>query len=1620
MAYPYQITGSVTGSIESGSFFNQSDNELFYRAPTRDFWFGFSPFDATEIAVYDFDYNQLAWGVVDDNPTFTKVIYSYENEKNQIIEYDYNKFVGNFILYKNDKILEPTVDHLSELKIGNGDYIMTYNYVRYLAGNPKNLLSIKDISSSKKELKIIPTTSDSARFQAFCQKKFQIKDISSLIIQSTDGCPYDQIYRNVKDQYQSNISFLQSIFFLTSDGDVLNFLKNLYEDYVRYVTLSTENISDGISPDRIERTQGIKTYFQNWLRENNDNISNFDIIENKFVEYTNYRISQKFIPYASQKNDDYIGAKQFIYDFFVKYFYETTIDPLEESYYNKYGSYLKNVLNVGGNRFFPILIHDFVIENNEMVLLIKLAEELPSDIKIKDRCWISNFGMVPYTFQISVRGSISNKTVKISSPNFFLRGDGVSTKNINKLYTADDLKQETTTKTDAIEIQKKITELNIDYSSFENFIVFSSAQSRLNVFKNKIINWTTLSSSLSLLQSNSSSVYPYYTSEKTDIETQMSTVIDSFDGYESYLFNQGNFEYNLSSETWNSSSYITLLDSEAIGFDKNNSDSLINNTPDYIVLDEDNDEYLIFLSMVGHYFDNIYLYIKSLPIERVVQNQISGSMSGNMLKDMLGSFGWNIDDILGDGAQDNVYLDSVDGGVNVMSDLDRTRNIWNRILVTLPQLYKTKGTEECVRLMLSCHGIPTDLISVKEYGGIDYSAGSKVSYIQNEKIYMLRYKAGLNSGNSILHVQWPDEVKTLEFKVGVLDETNYVRGGKYPLIYNYVSIGNRSPQAAHLGWWNISIERGFGKYDGKIIFEIIESSSVAKSNPGAPAIISSSYLPIFNGDVFSVMLRRNWPDSIFSTSSVSENSIPTKYDLYVQKNDQGRVVFKSTSSVILTEKYNNAWSMWSETPQSSSYLIIGNGSGPYYSGSYIHNSFEGVIDKILIWRPAVSDSDFEDHVNDWNSYSWSGSTDDEPLYKNLYFNSSVDYPIDISTPSFMSGSDSGSFGISSYTNKNEYYRAPINWVTTASVITSSVETISWIPTRYSVFRTGSSPITWGFPWYEVSHSLSSDSCSYITHSAYPYQYVEYNTNQVYTIGTYGPNKFKNNKIKKYEQTLDVRLDDLYSSTNPLEQLISPDSNIFGFFIDPQDSKNKDIVRYFGNSGLLDSISDPLSLYSSSYTSLSNLRNRYAKSGDKKVLFNELISLNKFYFDKSIFNIIKNVAPARANTLTGVLIEPSIIERSKYQYQPLSSDVVNDTTLLGEINNIQELTSELLWSEFNTDVSTSSIPKEYPNYYYTYVSNKNQNLSLPEPIWYTSLKNNGEIVLYNGFEYLIDDYKKILYNLSMPANYQDTIDISNISNPNTDYPINYGGNYIGDFPDKFQFGWFPDLSGEYRNDEVISNGVYPLGAVGCKDEYTCRSGSVTYYLLKRWRKHNIYSKTGPHIHDDNPRNDEYSTSSIYLYDIIHVSEDFYKKYVYMSDNDSREIIDPSTNFESGYGYHHQPSTFVSTSNDIRSNIKTSLVAGGSETDIEYWEDISDNGYYELLLGYPRNHYTHKMQLLSPSRFPIFDTSGTGSVFIKGRQTINTTIGTGSLGDNSLPITSNNVSDVNVVRTDNVLN
>jgi hypothetical protein len=143
-------------------------------------------------------------------------------------------------------------------------------------------------------------------------------------------------------------------------------------------------------------------------------------------------------------------------------------------------------------------------------------------------------------------------------------------------------------------------------------------------------------------------------------------------------------------------------------------------------------------------------------------------------------------------------------------------------------------------------------------------------------------------------------------------------------------------------------------------------------------------------------------------------------------------------------------------------------------------------------------------------------------------------------------------------------------------------------------------------------------------------------------------------------------------------------------------------------------------------------------------------------------------------------------------------------------------------------------------------------------------------------------------------------------------------------------------------------------------------SETAYLLKRWKKYSIYAKSGSYNRTDNPVENLYSTASIYLYDYVSVSENFY--------NSTRET-------------------------------------GGDE-------------YFEEVNSYQRNHFTHKRSFFSLFDFTIFGGVGstvtTTGTYKRCSQTINTTVGEDGINDGSSPVTITPVGNLNLIQSDNVIN
>jgi hypothetical protein len=259
----YQLVGHNTASLNTGSYLNRVEYSMFSKGFTTDMWYGFSANDAIEVGVWDRENNLVAWNTVHQSKSYNNITLSYINTLNYPVTYSYRELKPDFVIYKNDKILvSPSAELSSSFGLVSGSYFVTYNFIREMAGNPSEPLVIKDISPSRKELKLVPLSASTAAFAAFCQKKVLVSDVSSLYIELLRGCPYSTIYNQVASLYPKEIETLKSVFFLTSDASTVTFLKNLYEDL--YLYSRTSNASNVTVTDLI-RVQGIQTYFINYL-----------------------------------------------------------------------------------------------------------------------------------------------------------------------------------------------------------------------------------------------------------------------------------------------------------------------------------------------------------------------------------------------------------------------------------------------------------------------------------------------------------------------------------------------------------------------------------------------------------------------------------------------------------------------------------------------------------------------------------------------------------------------------------------------------------------------------------------------------------------------------------------------------------------------------------------------------------------------------------------------------------------------------------------------------------------------------------------------------------------------------------------------------------------------------------------------------------------------------------------------------------------------------------------------------------------------------------------------------------------------------------------------------------
>ena len=184
--------------------------------------------------------------------------------------------------------------------------------------------------------------------------------------------------------------------------------------------------------------------------------------------------------------------------------------------------------------------------------------------------------------------------------------------------------------------------LNVDYTSFDNFVKYSSAEQRIKNFKYKlqlIEHYDTQLGILSVASGSDSGSLQGNTAINTKRKNE---VIGGFDAFERWAYNEptaslfthGVTGSKLFAQPYSLSPYPKYLESGSYKifhttssegaiwlngninsgslYDLQNQDSLENTVPANIGRDQNNDQYMLFLNMIGHHYDILYSYINEL------------------------------------------------------------------------------------------------------------------------------------------------------------------------------------------------------------------------------------------------------------------------------------------------------------------------------------------------------------------------------------------------------------------------------------------------------------------------------------------------------------------------------------------------------------------------------------------------------------------------------------------------------------------------------------------------------------------------------------------------------------------------------------------------------------------------------------------------------------------------------------------------------------------------------------------------------------------------------------------------------------------------------------------------
>jgi len=902
-------------------------------------------------------------------------------------------------------------------------------------------------------------------------------------------------------------------------------------------------------------------------------------------------------------------------------------------------------LNLGDNNL--LIANNFLLDTTteDYSVLVKLYEPLPERFGLKSQTWVVDKISDPSSFQVEFifEPIILANEFQLQGPNLNLNfKDQINNSDTFQTYDTILNTSLTSSQQQYLSIlQERAININIDFDNFNNFIHFSSAESRLNNFFYKIQeieNYTNDLNTLTTLTNNSQ-----VSSSKNTIEININSIIENFDEYEYYLY------YDSSSYAWpklNStkpyilysttssqvSTWFGSIDGDSVyyggqilsasNFDQDNPNYLFYAIPEYLRNNLSNESYILFIDMIGQLFDNIWVYYKDVTNKYNADNRLDFGVSKDLIAEVIRDLGIKIyqnnfsnQDVfsafLGINPQGGLFpstgselITSYVTSSNEMIPLDDIeKSIYKRIYHNIPYLLKTKGTTTGLQTIISIYGIPDTILRVAEFGGKDKDESNDWDYYKQR--YNYKYEtltSGFISSSWVLNSSWnstnnvPNDLQ-FRFKLPSSGSTGAVNLAVSNPSQSLWSLDNGSNVALVLEYTGSGFTTG--SYSGSIVNPYYQYANLKFTANGTTS--ASVYLPFFNGDWWSVMVSRTGSGGAFTLYAANN----------IYNGDDG-----STIGFIASSSYTDSGNGIRWVSGSNSYFGASGSSITLGGSGKTYTRFSGSYQEIRYYTVGLSSSVFEDYTMNPDSIE-GNSLNSAP--DQLAFRASLGGELFTGSVS-IHPKVTGSFSTTSSFTSNS------NFTTGSGRFTSNVETV------------------------------------YLDQPAAGIKNIVSNKIQILPITLAQGNVTGDQAIVG---------ENMLSPYRSIQQL-PPGGNIYTenlayteIAFSPQNEINDDIMDQLGFFNMGEFIGDPRQRFTlaESYPNLDVLRNDYFKKYISNYNIFEYVNLIK-YFDNSLFKMVQDFTPARTSLASGVIVKQHLLERNKYP-QPEVTQSLNDYS--GSIN-----------------------------------------------------------------------------------------------------------------------------------------------------------------------------------------------------------------------------------------------------------------------------------------------------------------------------------------------------------------